>query len=170
MEKKGIAQAGIFGVAIILIVAVVIGAFLLINSSSEPDEAGSRDLSSSDNSIKESQEQEELDIKIPPEPKIQQPIPEPDPQIKEIDVIAKRWEFSPNPIRVRKGDTVILNIESIDVAHGFGLPDFGISERLNPGKTVRIEFIADKRGVFRLFCNVQCGSGHGSMFGQLIVE
>jgi len=90
--------------------------------------------------------------------------------VKEFDVTAKRWEFDPDPIKVNEGDKVILNIKSIDVAHGIAIPDFGISARLNPGKETRVEFIADKKGTFTFFCNVQCGSGHSLMRGQLIVE
>jgi heme/copper-type cytochrome/quinol oxidase subunit 2 len=43
--------------------------------------------------------------------------------IKEIEVIAKQWSFEPDPIRVKKGDLVRLHIKSIDVDHGFALPD-----------------------------------------------
>jgi len=168
MEKGGKAQALIFAIIFILIIAAVFGIVFLFSQSSDEDSEETEGESGTLTPIQPIQPIPEPET--PSEPEIQQPISEPDPQIKEIDVIAKRWEFSPNPIRVRKGDTVILNIKSIDVAHGFAIPDFGISERLSPGETTRIEFIADKRGVFRFFCNVQCGSGHGSMFGQLIVE
>lgn len=91
-------------------------------------------------------------------------------EVKEIEVTAKQWEFIPNPIRVNLGDRVILKITSIDVSHGFALPEFGISERLNPGNTVTVEFTADKAGSFSFFCNVVCGSGHSGMRGTLIVS
>lgn len=90
--------------------------------------------------------------------------------IKEIEVTAKKWEFTPNPIEVSKGDRVRLKITSIDVAHGFALPDFGVSQRLEPGKTEIVEFTADKEGSFSFFCNVFCGSGHSTMRGTLIVK
>ena len=95
---------------------------------------------------------------------------EPAGEVKEIEVTAKKWEFTPDPIRVNLGDRVRLKITSIDVAHGFDLADFGISQRLNPGVTETVEFTADKKGSFTFFCNVQCGSGHGGMRGTLIVE
>ena len=91
-------------------------------------------------------------------------------EIKEFDIIAKQWTFSPNPITVNEGDKVILNIESIDVTHGFVLSAFSVSERLTPGQTTKVEFTADKKGTFSFFCNVFCGSGHGSMRGTLIVN
>ncbi len=90
--------------------------------------------------------------------------------VKEFDVTAKQWQFSPDTIEVNKGDNVILNVKSIDVAHGFALPEFGIDERLSPGNEIKIEFLADKEGTFSFFCNVQCGSGHSGMSGKIIVE
>lgn len=91
-------------------------------------------------------------------------------EVKEFTMTAKNWEFSPSTITVNKGDTVKLHIKSIDVTHGFGLPDFGINENLAPGKTVDVEFVADKAGTFTFVCTVYCGSGHGGMKGQLIVK
>ena len=84
-------------------------------------------------------------------------------------MIAKQWEFEPSSITVNKWDTVKLLIESVDISHGIGLPAFGINERLEPGETTEIEFVADKEGTHSFFCNVQCGSGHGSMSGEIIV-
>ena len=90
--------------------------------------------------------------------------------VKEIQMTAKNWEFIPDTITVNQGDTVKLEIESVDVKHGIILSAFGVNEDLNPGETVNIEFIADKKGEFPFFCSVFCGSGHGSMDGKLIVE
>lgn len=91
-------------------------------------------------------------------------------EVKTFDVTAKQWEFVPNPIQVKKGDKVRLNIVSADVPHGFALPEYGINEKIDPGKTTVIEFTADKAGTFTFFCSIPCGSGHTSMKGQLIVS
>ncbi len=91
-------------------------------------------------------------------------------EIKEFSIIAKQWEFNPKTIEVNQGDKVKLNIKSIDVTHGFTLPDFGVNSRLNPEQTTVVEFIADKTGTFSFFCSVQCGFGHENMSGQLIVN
>ena len=90
--------------------------------------------------------------------------------IKQFDIIAKQWEFIPNEIKVNKDDTVILNIKSIGVNHGFMLTEFGVNEFLSPNKQITVEFVADKSGEFEFSCNVPCGSGHGRMRGQLIVN
>ena len=92
------------------------------------------------------------------------------PELKEIEVIAKKWDFEPNPIEVNKGDKVNLKIISIDVNHGIMLTEFNINEFLSPGNTVEVEFVADKVGEFPFWCNVACGSGHSSMRGTLVVK
>ena len=91
-------------------------------------------------------------------------------EVKEFTMTAKNWDFSPSTIMVHQGDTVKLHIKSIDVPHGFILPDFGINQDLPPGKTVDVEFVADKAGTFPFRCSVFCGSGHREMIGQLVVQ
>jgi len=90
--------------------------------------------------------------------------------VKEFSLIAKEWEFVPNTITVNKGDRVILNIQNVDVAHGFALTEFNVNEDLEPRKTTKIEFVADKEGTFPFFCSVFCGDGHSAMKGRLIVN
>lgn len=91
-------------------------------------------------------------------------------EIKEFSITAKDWVFDPDTITVNRGDTVKLHITSVDVMHGFGLPDFGINERIEAGKTIDVQFVADKTGTFDFSCTVFCGSGHSRMKGQLIVK
>ena len=90
--------------------------------------------------------------------------------IKEFNVVAKQWEFIPDTISVKKGDTVKLNLKSVDVVHGFKINEFNIDEKLNPGEEVTVTFVADKTGVCTFFCNVPCGEGHKEMKGTLIVN
>jgi len=90
--------------------------------------------------------------------------------LKEFDVIAKQFEFDPGTITVNEGDTVLLHITSTDVAHGIGIPDFGVSAQLPVGETVDVQFVADKTGTFEFKCSVFCGSGHKEMTGTLVVQ
>ncbi len=89
--------------------------------------------------------------------------------VKEFTVTASQWKFDPNTVTVNEGDTVRLQIKSIDVTHGFNLPAFDVNKQLDPGKTVTVEFVAGRKGTFTFACSVSCGSGHGSMTGKLIV-
>jgi protein-disulfide isomerase len=90
--------------------------------------------------------------------------------VREINVTAERFSFTPDPIMVNVGDKVRLNIMSLDVTHGFAIDEFEINEVIPAGQTVSIEFIADKSGVFSTRCTVPCGTGHPMMIGTLIVE
>ncbi len=83
---------------------------------------------------------------------------------------ASQWKFEPNVITVKQGDIIMLQIKSIDVTHGFNLPAFGVNKQLEPGKTVTVQFVADKKGTFVFSCSVVCGSGHSGMAGRLVVE
>jgi len=89
---------------------------------------------------------------------------------KVFEIEAKRFEFVPDVVTVKKGDTVILKVKSSDVAHGISLPEFNASATLPPGKEVEITFVADKIGEFPFACSVQCGHGHSKMRGKLVVE
>ena len=154
MEKKG----SIFIIAILILVVLIGGFFVFsggFNSSpsSSPSNVGGIVVKEKSNSQDTSSTSESST-----------------PEVKEFNVIAKKWDFSPDTITVNEGDTVVLNVESIDVSHGFVLPEFGVSEFLSPGNTVKIEFVADKKGTFSFFCNVFCGSGHSGMRGTLIVQ
>jgi len=91
-------------------------------------------------------------------------------ETKEFNIIAKQWQFSPNKIEVNKGDTVILNVKSVDVSHGLAIPKLGINEFLSPGNTVKIEFVANQKGTFVFACSVSCGVGHSGMRGKIIVN
>lgn len=91
-------------------------------------------------------------------------------EVKEFKMTAKQFSFEPSTIEVNKGDKVRLIITSMDVPHGISIKEYGINERLDPGKPVTIEFTADKEGTFTAYCSVFCGSGHSGMKGKIIVR
>ena len=90
--------------------------------------------------------------------------------VKEFKITAKQFQFEPATIEVNKGDKVRLIVTSTDVPHGIAIPEYGINQRLDPGKPATIEFTADKQGSFTAFCSVLCGAGHSSMKGKIIVH
>ncbi len=89
---------------------------------------------------------------------------------KTFDVVASQFSFSPSTVTVNQGDTVVINLTTEDVPHGFSLPDFDINETITPGKTTTVEFVADQTGSFSFSCSVACGAGHSSMRGTLVVN
>ena len=94
----------------------------------------------------------------------------PSPEPVEIQITAKKYEFSPSTVHVKQGDHVKLIITSEDRDHGIQIEAYQIKEKLPKNKPVTIEFTADKTGTFPFKCSVFCGMGHGKMKGELIVE
>jgi cytochrome c oxidase subunit 2 len=92
-----------------------------------------------------------------------------DPSPVEIKIIAKRFEFSPKKITVRKGELVRLVVTSEDVDHGIAIDEFNIDQKIPARSTRVIEFTPDREGTFRIYCSVLCGEGHPEMEGELVV-
>ena len=91
------------------------------------------------------------------------------PSEKVIRVTAKKFEFSPSEITVKKGEPLVLEFTSPDREHGFYLPDFGVETKIKPGAVTRVSFTPGKTGKFNFTCDVFCGSGHEEMSGVLVV-
>ena len=91
------------------------------------------------------------------------------PKPRVIKVIAKKFEFVPAVIQVKRGETVTLHLTAPEVPMGFNLADFNVRTDVVPGKTASLNFTADKTGTFTFLCDVFCGSGHEDMSGMLVV-
>jgi cytochrome c oxidase subunit 2 len=91
-------------------------------------------------------------------------------ETREIQVTAKKYEFTPDTISVKRGEHVKLIVTALDHTHGFKLDAFGINQKLAKGEPTTIEFTADKPGTFKFECSHFCGMGHGRMKGKLVVE
>lgn len=85
------------------------------------------------------------------------------PSPRRIEVSAKRFEFLPGEITLKKGEPVVLVLKSVDVAHGIRFKELGIETKAGKGQTSELAFTPDKAGTFVAHCSVFCGSGHGSM-------
>jgi cytochrome c oxidase subunit 2 len=92
---------------------------------------------------------------------------QPAPQV--IKVAAKKFDFTPGEIRLKKGVPVVFELTSTDVVMGFNIPDFKIRTDIIPGKVTQLPFTPDRAGKFVFMCDVFCGSGHEDMNGTLIV-
>jgi cytochrome c oxidase subunit 2 len=87
-----------------------------------------------------------------------------------IKITAKKFEYSPNEIRIKKGVPVVLELTSLDRLHGFSCPDLGVRADVEPGKVSRVRIVAPKAGMFIFRCDIYCGEGHEDMEGKIIVE
>ena len=85
-----------------------------------------------------------------------------------------RSHFTPDIVRVKKGDNVHLHITNVeqahDATHGFTIGSYNVHASLEPGKHVDISFTADKEGTFPFYCTEFCSALHLEMAGYLLVE
>jgi cytochrome c oxidase subunit II len=87
-----------------------------------------------------------------------------------IVITAKRFEFVPSTITLKKGETVKLFVTSEDVTHGFFLRPLKIDTDLTPGETQQITVTPQAAGTFTAICHHFCGAGHGNMKLTVVVE
>ena len=91
------------------------------------------------------------------------------PQERRVTISARSFAFEPGTVRVNRGDTVIVNLESTDVVHGLYVDGYGVATQAEPGRPGQLTFVADRGGAFRFRCNVACGNLHPFMIGKLVV-
>ncbi len=91
-------------------------------------------------------------------------------EMRVIEIAAKRYEFTPNTITLRKGETIKLRLHSEDVTHGFFSRQLNIDETVEPGKTAEITLTPQTAGTFKTICDHFCGAGHGNMAMTIVVE
>lgn len=87
-----------------------------------------------------------------------------------IKITAKKFEYSPNEIRIKKGVPVVLEFTSLDRIHGFTIPSLGgIRATIEPGKVTQVRIMVQKTGTYNFHCDIFCGEGHENMTGKVIV-
>jgi heme/copper-type cytochrome/quinol oxidase subunit 2 len=110
-------------------------------------------------------------------------------EVQVIEMTAKKYEYSPSPLRVKRGAKVQLRITALDRAHGFKInlspdgsdkkSDLGLifssnnnddCFKLEKGIPTVVEFVARTPGTYSFHCCNRCGIGHGGMKGQIVVE
>jgi cytochrome c oxidase subunit 2 len=87
-----------------------------------------------------------------------------------VDVVGTDFEYDIKEIRVKKGDTVTINLKSVGGFHDWVLDEFdAASPRINEGEETSVTFVADTVGTFQYYCSVMSHRQKG-MIGYLIVE
>jgi cytochrome c oxidase subunit 2 len=88
---------------------------------------------------------------------------------RRIEVTAKRFEYIPGEITLKKGEPVVLVLKTADVAHGIKFAELNLKTDIEKGGTSELAFTPDKTGTFIGHCSHFCGSGHGTMILTLHV-
>ena len=109
-------------------------------------------------------------------------------EVQVIEMTAKKYQYSPSPLRVKRGAKVQLRITALDRTHGFKInlspdgsdkkSDLGLifssnnddCFKLEKGVPTVVEFVARTPGTYSFHCCNRCGIGHGEMKGQIVVE
>ncbi|MDL1953276.1 hypothetical protein FBR07_03795 [Candidatus Uhrbacteria bacterium UHB] len=93
-----------------------------------------------------------------------------EPTVLTFDVAGGNFWFTPDEIRVKKGDTVKIHFVNAGGFHNFVLDEFNVDFAPNKtGERYDVEFVADKAGSFEYYCSVGAHRQMG-MKGVLIVE
>ncbi len=87
-----------------------------------------------------------------------------------VEIAAKRFQFTPNAVTLKKDEPVILRLHSEDVTHGFFQRALGINTTIPPGKTTDVALTPHEAGKFMIICHHFCGAGHGGMNMTVTVE
>ena len=94
--------------------------------------------------------------------------------VVDVYMTAIRSHFTPDVVRVKEGDKVRIHLTNLeqahDATHGFALNSYNINASLEPGKHTELEFIADRAGVFPMYCTEFCSALHLEMAGYFLVE
>jgi nitrosocyanin len=81
---------------------------------------------------------------------------------REVTLVNIKYEGSniwvPGPLVVKKGERVrirgINNVKDDPAEHGLAIDEFGVKLVVNRGKLETVEFVADKAGIFRVWCHL----------------
>lgn len=87
----------------------------------------------------------------------------------EVYVVAKQFEFEPDPIVVPANSEVTFYITSPDVIHGFQVVGTNANTMVIPGEVAAITVETDEPGTYGVVCNEYCGAAHHAMEGTLEV-
>jgi cytochrome c oxidase subunit 2 len=83
-----------------------------------------------------------------------------------IVIHAKRFEFSPNEVHLKRGQPVTIQLVSDDRPHGLSSKPLQIELDGNDEVTIT----PTVAGTFKAICDHYCGSGHGNMKLTFVVE
>jgi cytochrome c oxidase subunit 2 len=91
--------------------------------------------------------------------------------VKEVEVSAKKYEYTPATIEVPVGTLVKIRLNAVDREHGFEIQSVKDScVKFKPNEPATVEFYAGKPGEYEFKCCKFCGFGHGKMKGKLVVK
>lgn len=92
------------------------------------------------------------------------------PPARVIEISARRYEFSPDQIVLKRGEPVKLVLTSQDRTHGFFMKALKIDTDIKPGQTTEVDLTPETPGTYTTICDHYCGVGHGNMHMTIVVQ
>jgi nitrite reductase (NO-forming) len=90
--------------------------------------------------------------------------------VRVFNISGRNFTFSQSEMKVKKGEKIKVIFKSTKGYHDWILDEFNVrTEKVEPGKTTTVEFIANKVGTFEYYCSTGEHRKFG-MTGKLIVE
>src|ERR1043166_5063083 len=89
------------------------------------------------------------------------------PKERIIRIDAKRFDYTPGELTLKKGEAVILDPPPRVVLGVFTLREFNLRADMIPDKVTRVRFVPDKTGSFTFLCDIFCGTKHEEMNARL---
>jgi len=87
-----------------------------------------------------------------------------------VEITARKFEFTPAVITLKKGEPVTIHLTSTDRAHGLFVKAFNVDLDVDGGGSTAVTFTPTAIGTFPAICDHYCGSGHGGMKMTFVVE
>jgi cytochrome c oxidase subunit 2 len=87
-----------------------------------------------------------------------------------IDIGAKRFEFTPAVVHLKKGEPVTIRLTTTDRPHGLMVKALGIDLDAAEGQPDSVTITPGQAGTFDAICDHYCGMGHGGMKMKFVVE
>jgi plastocyanin len=95
---------------------------------------------------------------------------ESDAEAQVFNISGTDFAFDVTEMRVKEGDTITINFSSADGFHDWVLDVFdAATEQVRPGTPTSVTFVADTAGTYEYYCSVGSHRANG-MVGTLIVE
>ena len=96
-----------------------------------------------------------------------------DSEIIEVHVTGGQWYWDIDKQEIPAGKTIIFNLHTKDVNHGFGVIDKSgrllFQTQAMPGYINKVQYVFDQPGQYQILCLEFCGVSHHDMTDEIKV-
>jgi len=102
-----------------------------------------------------------------------------DPEAMVVKVTARQWSWTfeypeynitSTSLNLPADKQVLLQVTSMDVIHGFWVPEFRVKQDVLPGTVKELRVTPNRIGEYKVRCSVICGTSHAKMEQPVVVQ